>query len=425
MKKLILLAFFATIQLFQPLFAQNEKKVAVFYDCQSTWKCSQYYDFVRAEIKMVDFVNDRFASDVQLQVTEQQTGSNGSKFIFSFIGRNRFDKKNDTLTVIAQGVATDDEIRKDFVKAINKGLVKYVLDSDVAKFLNFTYETPKEGTKKNDESAEDPWNLWVYSIGVRGNANGDANYSDKSFYGNISANRVTENNKISFWGGLNRNVSTFTYNDEKIKVDNYGADFSLEVTRAINQKWSYGVDFEGEQSSFRNFKLRASLMPKIEYSFFPYKDFNAKRVVAGYMIGLQKNIYFDTTLYLKTNELRGRQTFFVNTAFTQKWGNINFGMDWSNYLHDINLNKFGLGGAVEWRIVKGLRLSVYGNYEFIRNQINLAKGNATKDELLTRQRQIGSSFNYWGGVGVRYQFGSNKNNAVNARFNGTNYSISF
>ncbi len=422
MKRLFLVLILLSLQLQTSIFAQAEKKVAVFYDCQSTWKCRQYYDYIRTEVKMVDFVNDRFASDVQLQITEQSTGGNGSKFIFNFIGRNRFENQNDTMNVVAQGVATDDEIRKDFVTTINKGLVKYVIKSDVGKYLKFTYEAPKDSA---ENKVKDPWNLWVYSVGGSANYSGDANYSDKNLYGNISISRITEKTKFSFWSGINRNSNTFIYNNEQIKVENRSADFYLEMTRAINQHWTYGLDFEGEQSTFRNFKFRTVLQPKIEYSIFPYQDFNAKRIVVGYMVGLQHNSYFDTTLYFKTKELRGKQTFFLNSSFTQKWGNVNIGADWSNYLHDINLNKLGVGGAIEWRIVKGLRLALWGNYEFIRNQINLPKGSATKDELLTKQRQIGSSFNYWGGLGIRYQFGSNQNSAVNARFNGTSYSISF
>lgn len=423
MKKTILMLCFAFLAISQMCFAQNKSgKVNVFYDCQSTWKCRQYYDYVRTEIKMVDFVNDRFAADVQLQITEQNIGGNGSKFFFTFLGRNQFEQQNDSMQVIAQGTATDDEIRKDFVTTINKGLVRYVLKSDAGQYLDFTYKAPDD--KKNVVTT-DKWNLWVYSIGASGNFSGDANYSDRNFYGNLSASRVTEDKKTSLWVGMNRSINTFVYDDKEIVVDNYGGDLYFESTRAINQHWSYGFDVEAEQSTFRNFKLRSMLTPKIEYSVFPYKSFNAKRIVLGYTIGAQYNQYFDTTIYLRTQELRGRQTLFLNTSFTQKWGNVNIGIDWSNYLHDVKLNKLGIGGAVEWRIIKGLRVALWGNYEFIHNQINLPKGNATKDELLTRQRQIGSSFNYWGGLGVRYQFGSNQNSAVNARFNGTSYSISF
>lgn len=418
--KTLILTFFAIILLVSSIFAQ-QNKVNVFYDCQSTWKCRQYYDYIRTEIKMVNFVSDRFASDVHLQITEQSVGGNGSKFYFNFLGRNRFEKENDTLSFVAQGTATDDEIRKDFVKSITIGLVKYVLKTDMAKYLSVKFDAPKDSAK----ITKDRWNYWVYSVGGSVNASGDANYSSSQFYGNLSASRVTEKEKISFWLGKNQSNSTYRYGTELIKVNNKGMDMNTEYTKAINEHWSIGADVEAEQNTFRNFKFRGSAMPKIEYSVFPYKDFNAKRIVVGYSVGAQENRYFDTTLYLKTREFRGKQTIYVNSSFTQKWGNINIGLDWSNYLHDINLNKLGIGGAVEWRVVEGLKLAFFGNYEFIRNQIYLPKGNATKDEVITKQRSIGSSFNYWTGAGIRYQFGSRNNSAVNSRFNGLNYSISF
>ncbi len=67
----------------QNAFSQGEK-VNLFYDCQSTWKCRTYFDFIRTEIKMANFVNDRFSSDVHLMITEQSTGAGGSKYYFNF-----------------------------------------------------------------------------------------------------------------------------------------------------------------------------------------------------------------------------------------------------------------------------------------------------------------------------------------------------
>jgi hypothetical protein len=428
MKKLFFLFLFTAIA-FHVIQAQNTGKIKLFYDCQSTWKCRNYYDFVRTEVKMGNFVNDRFVSDVHLMITEQSTGGGGSKFFFNFAGQKHFKNLNDTLEVITSQQATDEEIRKDFVKTINKGLFQFVLKTDMAQYLDVKYTAPdNDSTKK---AVKDPYNFWVYSIGASTNLNGDANYLDNSLYGNISASRVLENSKFSFWLGANQNINKYFFKSSKsdkidtISVTNHGIDMYTEITKGLNKHWSIGADIEASQSTFNNFKLNASVLPKVEYSIFPYKDFNSKRIVIGYAIGVQQNVYFDTTIYFKNSEFLGKQKAYVNTSFTQKWGNINIGLDWSSYLHDRNLYKVGVGGAVEWRIVKGLRLAFFGNYDRIYNQISLPKGSATRDEVITRQRQIQTNYTFWTGAGIRYQFGSRNNNAVNPRFNGLNYSISF
>ncbi len=342
----------------------------------------------------------------------------------NFSGQKRFLGQNDTLFIIANPQATDDEIRNSFVKTIQSGLVSYVMKTDAAQYLSIKFDAPQSDNTAAT-AKKDPWNLWVFSVGGSGNLSGDANHKDKSLYGNISASRVTENEKISFYSGINHNYNSFSYDGKSIEVINRGNETSMEYTKGLGGKWSLGAGIEGGQSTFRNYKFWASARPKVEYSIFPYKDFNAKRIVVGYSIGPRYNAYKDTTIFFKIQELRATQNAYLNASFTQKWGNINIGVDWSNFLHDFNLNKFGITGAVEWRIVKGLKLAFYGNYDIIHNQIFLPKGDATRDAVLTKQRQIGTSFNYGSGMGLRYQFGSKNNSAVNPRFSGLNYSISF
>ncbi len=401
----------------------NNGKVNVFYDCQSTWKCNNYYDFVRTEVKMVEFVRDRFYADVHLLITEQGTGGGGSIYRLQFLGQKRFQNQNDTLEVSAAATATDEEVRKEFVKKINLGMIKYVSKTDFAQYLTINFDVPKGDSIKKTE--KDPWNYWVYSIGGNINFNGDTNYSDNNYNANTNISRVTEDQKFSLWLGYNRNENKYIYGKDTTRVSNNRLNLYNEYGKSINQHWSIGVEVGAASSTFENIKFRAKITPKVEYSVFPYKDFNAKRLVFGYSIGPQFSAYNDTTIYFKKRELRGQQTAYAIASFTQKWGNINIGLDYSNYLHDFSINKFGLGGAIEWRIYKGLRLAMFGNFEFIRDQISLPKGSATRDDVLTRRRLIGSSFNYWAGTGIRYQFGSQNNSVVNPRFNGLNYSISF
>ena len=396
--------------------------VHLFYDCQSSWRCENYYDYVRNEIKMVEFVRDRFFGEVHLQIREQETSGGGSRFYLNYSGQQRFENMNDTLSFVVAQTDTDEERRQALVKNIQLGLIQYVARTDMAKHLTIKFEAPVAGGETKVD--KDPYNYWVYGIGAGGNFSGDANYSDQNLWSDLRADRVTEKSKVNAYAYMNQNVSKFIFNEDTVTVKNNGYWQGIEVAKAMNQHWSYGINQGFTNSTFENIKTSIRLSPKIEYSLFPYKDFNSKRIVFSYYLGVQHNTYYDSTIFFKNKEWLARQTLSAIASFTQKWGNVNFGLEYANYLHDFKLNSLGMSGAIEWRIVKGLRFVVYGNYSFTHDQISIAKGDASRDDVLTRRRLIGSNFNYNTGIGVRYQFGSQRNSIVNPRFNGLNYSIS-
>jgi hypothetical protein len=370
---------------------------------------------------MVDFVRDRFFSDVHVLITEQSTGSGGSQFTMNFLGQKRFANKNDTLVCYTEQNATSDEIRTVIVNYLKLGLVHYVIKTDASKLLKIEYSANDEAEKK----AKDPWNYWVYSIGGNGFLSGDANYSNASYNANLSANRITEDMKATFWGNYGNNKDVYRYDKDTVSVENNRVDLGIEYAKSLGKHWSVGTDVIFRNSTFNNINSRVNILPKVEYSIFPYKDFNSQRIVLGYALGVQHNVYVDSTIYFRKKELLGKQELYAIASFTQKWGNVNLGTFWSNYLHDFSINNLSIGGAVEWRIFKGMRIAFWGNYEFTRDQISLPKGDASRDDVLTKRRLIASGFNYNGGIGLRYQFGSQQNSFVNPRFNGLNYSISF
>ena len=71
---------------------------------------------------------------------------------------------------------------------------------------------------------------------------------------------------------------------------------------------------------------------------------------------------------------------------------------------------------------KGLSLNVGGGASWIRDQIYLPKGEASRDDVLVRQRQLATSYDYYLYFGVSYTFGSIYNNIVNPRFGNGSYS---
>lgn len=67
----------------------------MFLDCTQSWLCD--FDYVRSELKMVDFVRDRFVADVHILITTQRSSSGGTQAQANFIGLGKYQSLNDTL----------------------------------------------------------------------------------------------------------------------------------------------------------------------------------------------------------------------------------------------------------------------------------------------------------------------------------------
>jgi hypothetical protein len=85
-------------------------------------------------------------------------------------------------------------------------------------------------------------------------------------------------------------------------------------------------------------------------------------------------------------------------------------------LNDLSKNRLVLYGDMSVRLFKGFSLTAWGSVSRIRDQLNLPMGEATQEEVLVRQRQLATSYDYYVSMGFSYRFGSIFNNVVNARF---------
>jgi hypothetical protein len=118
--------------------------------------------------------------------------------------------------------------------------------------------------------------------------------------------------------------------------------------------------------------------------------------------------YYDSTIYNKTDESLFGHKFSAALTLNQKWGTFNSGIFYRNYLHDWKLNS----------ITGGLSFNINSSGRIVHDQVYLVKGAASEQEVLTRRRQLASSFNYNTSFGVNYRFGSKLNNFINPRFEG-------
>jgi hypothetical protein len=409
------------------LVAQNEsrqnEKLKVYIDCPNTW-CDM--SFIKTEINIVDYLLDAPAADLHILITEQRTGGGGIQYQLIFFGQNQFKNQKDTFHLNTDPNGTEFENRDALIKYIKLGLTPYIAKTGAAKDIKIDMKKaePANGEKKDSSSGptKDPWNYWVFRLGINGNINADAVYKSNSYNGNFSANRTTNDLKISFNfnGGKNKTNYEFesTSGITKYEVNNNNFDFFHQIVKSINDHWSYGYSFDVSRSTFSNNKLKFTFNPAIEYNIFRYKDVNNKYFTIRYGVDVRKNSYIDTTLFEKTKETLLGHGLDASISFNQKWGTASAGVNYHNYFQNWHYFNLGISGFVSVRITGGLSFNIFAFGGLTRDQIYLPKEGATEQEVLTRRRQLLSGYNYYTSFGLNYRFGSKLNNFVNPRFEG-------
>ncbi len=404
----------------------TDSKIKLFVDCSNSY-CD--INYVKTKIRYVDYVLDNQASDVHLLITQQNNGGGGSQYQLIFYGQNRFHQ-TDTLHFDTKRNNTEFENRDLLVRYIQLGLVPFISKTKFIDRINITVK--EEGTTDSaakEQSTKDPWNYWVYRVGVNGNINADANYKGSNYNANISASRVTDKSKISFSLEAGRRRNSFEFSDasgtSKIIVKNENYDFSHQLVKSISGHWSVGYDLGLSKSTFSNYKARAFIRPAIEYNIFPYKDVNNKFFTLRYGVDVTSNRYFDTTLYFKTQETLPGQQLDISLTYNQKWGTVNLSSSYHAYLNKMKYYNVGVGGGVNVRISGGLSFNVFLFGNILRDQIYLLKGQTSAQDILTRQRQLATNFSFFSFFGISYRFGSKLNNFINPRFNSGNGNFSF
>ena len=396
-------------------YSQNSSRLKVFIDCSSTWCDLQ---FIRTEINIVDFVLDNVAADVHILITSQRTGSGGDEFQLIFFGQNNYRTLADTLRFVTDPNATDFEERDLMLKYIKSGLIPFVLKSGAIGKVEISLKSTDTSVKVT--SSEDPWKAWVMRVGIDGNMNGDANYTNKNYYGNASANKITEKFKtgIGFNFGWNKSVYEYEENGsvQKFVVNNNSWSANQYVVGSINKHWSWAYDVRFSRNSFNNNRGRAFVRLAAEYNIFPYHQVNNKLLTISYGITARRNHYFDSTIYNKTKETLYGHRATAYLSLNQKWGNSYAGVTYQNYFHNWKFFNLGVDVYTNVRITGGLSFFVLVFGGLTRDQVFLVKGNASPEEVLARKRQLASGYNYYSSVGIFFRFGSKLNNVVNRRF---------
>ncbi|MDX2414132.1 MAG: hypothetical protein QNK33_02970 [Bacteroidales bacterium] len=380
--------------------------INIFIDCH---RCDMNY--IRKEIPYVNYVRDITEADFYILETSQETGSGGDQYSLIFQGQGKFTGKDDTLYYNSRPDDPQDLTREGRTKMIKMGLMRHVAQTPM-----FTQVDIEFNGEDDDDEVVDRWNHWVFDIEFDPNFEFEESQSEIVWENSILVSKITPKWKMEF--EFDQEFSSTQIVDDGESETYYKRYWSQNnlIVGAISDHWSAGLMFKTSSSSYRNLELGFEFTPVIEYNIFPYSESTRRQLRIIYGIGYSFNDYLEETIYDKRIDHLGLHGLNIAYRVQQKWGSANLSFEASNYLHDFTKNRLRLNGSLRVRLMKGLSVQIRGSAALIHDQLALAKGDNSTEEILLRLSELQTEYSIDGGIGFVYTFGSIYNNVVNPRF---------
>lgn len=222
----------------------------------------------------------------------------------------------------------------------------------------------------------------------------------------VTLNGSYSENKFKFSDGSRFSSYTHSFGASELAV------------KSLGPHWSAGQRASMNSSTYLNQRITTRVAPAIEYNLFPYAESTRRLLTLQYALGLNDFRYEDTTIFNKIAEVRPDQTLTLSLGLKQPWGSVTASLEGASFLDDLSKNRAELFNSLELRLFKGFSINMFVSASRVRDQLYLAKGESSDEDVLLRQRQLATSYSYFAGIGLSYTFGSILNNVVNPRFEG-------
>tara|TARA_B100000941_G_scaffold273377_1_gene233615 strand:- start:107 stop:1336 length:1230 start_codon:yes stop_codon:yes gene_type:complete len=377
-------------------------------------KCSCDQNYIKDQINYIDYVRDQEDANLLLEVYGDPNGNRG-KYSIYFIGKDNFIGIDNEDSFESHPKMTNDEVRGGLKDIIQKGILKYLVNTNDIDGLEISISKPESNIFDSDSLNIDKWKNWIFEVSASGYYEKESSRKVNDFNGRFEVNRYTEDWRVETTLRFFKRIEEFLSETNNFKSSRVYKGAYGKIVRSISDHWSTGIFFGLSEDSYENIKFSNNFSPAIEYSIFPYKDVVRREMVVEYKIGYRKNNYQSKTIYGKNKEFLGTHSFALKTRYRQNWGDIYSRFSFFTYLHDNSKNRLTFDNYLNIRIFEGFSLRLGAEIRFIRDQINLAAGQASIEDLLLQQRSIATDFYNEFRLGLTYTFGSAFNNIINTR----------
>lgn len=238
-------------------------------------------------------------------------------------------------------------------------------------------------------------------------------------FSGVEAERTTETWKIRgrIRGEVRRRNVELT--DRTLNVNRDWGNTWAMVAYSVSDHLSFGAFTGSSFNRSNNIALSSYIAPAVEYNFFPYNEFQERRFIVQYQLSPNYRRYFNTTIFLKDEELIMSQELSSQLRYDQRWGRIDIRISGRHFFHDTSINRITFNPSFNVRITRGFSVSVSGSYRIINDQLSLELPSDVdpNDPIsIIEGVQRPTSYDYSFSFGLSYTFGSIYNNVVNSRF---------
>ena len=396
-----ILFYFVFIQ----VFGQNQK-IKVFLSC----RCDD--DFLKQNTLFFDYVRDMSLSDIEVFVFEITNASGGKNYTFNFNGKNNFINKEYKINAIIPQNISLNKSREILLNTYKLGMASFLSNTDYQNEIDVNFTNEKIIT---DQKKLDNWKNWVFEVYGSFNFENEKSINEEEYNLGFDVDRVTEIWRLRSDFELDRSIKFFSGGEQNYSSERESLYFSGSLVRSISNHFSTGFFSSFRQDTFRNYKSSINISPAVEYNFIPYKEVLTREVTLAYKLGYNIYNYIEETIYEFEDQKMFNHSLTLNLRFREKWGSVYSYLVASQFLDLPEQNRLTINNNINLRIVRGLSLRISAYFRFIRDQINLPKGQASVEDLLLRQRQISTNYQNRISMGLSYTFGSIFNNIVNNR----------
>jgi hypothetical protein len=406
----------------------GDDALRVYLDCSGGWRggghCnSQLY---RQEIQWVHWVRQPQDAQLHIILTSQDAGA-GNRYSLDFIGREDLEGMGDEYTYTSAATDVQDETVRGLLRTMRLGLVRYAAAAGFGEDLEIRLaelgagraDAPG-GVEEQEAPEEDPWNYWVFSIDGNFSYESEDIETSKDYGFGVNANRTTEEWKLNVRANGNFEREKFEIPDNgSVRVERNDQDrwsVSGFAVKSLGEHMGVGAELSADNSTQLNRELRVGFGTGVEYNLFPWSQSNRRQLSARYVIGMQRVQYQDTTIFDVLEETVYQHEVNLGYESREPWGNANIRAGSSQYLDRTDAWSFGFGGFVSYRLFRGLRITLNGEYRKVEDQIYLSREELSDEDIFLGRRDLPTESEIEFRVGLRYEFGSIFNNVVNERF---------
>jgi hypothetical protein len=376
------------------------------------------FNYMRNNTPFVDFVNDPKVCDVHAIITKQSTGGNGSQFSIKYYALHFPDMPELELSCITLSYDTEQIIREKLVKTFHSGLLPYINEKSGVSHLKIIEDARSINSDSLTVKSEaiDPWRLWVFRIGASGGIRGEEQKRNYNYELSARAKKISDDWKISNEYDYEREEGRIERDDgTKISTLKIEQDVDSKLVLSINSHWSYGVFFQGIQSTYENIKMSIEAVPAIQYNIYDWLESDRRQFTFSYYVGPSYYKYYERTILEKNSEWLWKESIEINLNRVERWGEIDLSLEGGHFFPGFENYYYEAGIDFSIRVSKGLSISLGLQAESIHNQRYLPASTLSEEELLLNTRKLPTTFEYSGYVGISFQFGSMYNNVVNER----------